>query len=120
MLLWCAGCRVSLGKDLVLAVAPRARAPRRRSRPFHLFHAIFHTIAVYMLPLVIASAALNPVDAATLQVVSICAGNIRVEQDPRFSTVLPNQAQTLPLRCVCGAEGISLQSCLSFDGGCLV
>ena len=55
-----------------------------------------------MLPLLVASAqaaALNPVDAATLQSINICAGAVRVQQDPRFATVLPKQEQTLPLRC---------------------
>ena len=44
-----------------------------------------------------ASSMLNPVDAATLNMVSICAGNVNVQQDPRFATLLPAQAQTLPL-----------------------
>ena len=39
----------------------------------------------------------NPTDYATLNTVRICAGNVNVQQDPRFSTLLPAQAQTLPL-----------------------
>lgn len=40
---------------------------------------------------------LNPTDYALISSISICAGNIAVQQDPRFMTLLPNQAQTLPL-----------------------
>lgn len=39
----------------------------------------------------------NPAEFATLQQISICAGNVNVKQDPRFTTLLPAQAQTLPL-----------------------
>ena len=40
---------------------------------------------------------LNPTDYAKLRSINICAGNVRVQQDPRFSTLLPAQEQTLPL-----------------------
>lgn len=44
------------------------------------------------------SAALqNPAEMMTLNTINICAGNVNVYQDPRFSTLLPAQAQTLPL-----------------------
>ena len=39
----------------------------------------------------------NPTEFAALQQISICAGNVNVKQDPRFNTLLPAQAQTLPL-----------------------
>ena len=39
----------------------------------------------------------NPTEFQTLRSIGICAGNVRVQQDPRFSTLLPAQEQTLPL-----------------------
>ena len=39
----------------------------------------------------------NPAESASLQQIRICAGNVRVQQAPGFETLLPAQAQTLPL-----------------------
>ena len=39
----------------------------------------------------------NPADYAVLSSISICAGNVAVQQDPRFATLLPAQSQTLPV-----------------------
>ena len=51
--------------------------------------------------LLLAAAVLqNPAEQAALRHVSICAGNVRVQQDPRFTTLLPAQAQRLPLDSV--------------------
>ena len=44
-----------------------------------------------------AAALLNPVEYSTRDSISICAGNVAVTQDPRFMTLLPAQADTLPL-----------------------
>ena len=42
-------------------------------------------------------ALVNPGEYSTLRHISICAGNVQVQQDPRFATLLPAQAQQLPL-----------------------
>ena len=46
---------------------------------------------------------LNPMDYAVLNRISICAGNLQVQQDPsQTQMLLPNQQQTLPLDYVSG------------------
>lgn len=42
----------------------------------------------------------NPTEFAVRDSISICAGNVAVTQDPNFLTMLPAQAQTLPLAYV--------------------
>ena len=39
----------------------------------------------------------NPTDFAQLRSISICSGNVQVQQDPRFAMLLPYQAQELPV-----------------------